>query len=376
MAKITTASNEEITTKLDIAMAQASKLRSTALLDLNSVPKIVGKEPIERIKELYRLLISTSTPLYFIGDTGTGKSAAMKKILSLYSKHFNVPAYYFQLSPEDTKSSVIEGLRLIDGTLVPFDGILAQAAKENAVVGCDEITHSTMRMLLNLNGLDGSDSVITTGSTSINANGLKIIYGSNATNVGGNIRVPSSFANRVMGIPFSYPDLEDEILIAQSIASRNLFQVDPEDTNRRRMIAKPLSVPSSVIRYVCSFMSRTRNENYALSSRNSAHALLLLENATKKTGDKDSKHIDTHFSKGSNTESLRTMISERILGQAITDTSMLQKPEIIEFIEYVSSVGVDKFREIIKIAVGFYIDIDGHEMMREKNRQTMLTSII
>lgn len=361
-------------TKMETIMTQADKLRSTALLDPNSVPKIVGKEPIERVKELYRLLVSTSIPLYLVGDTGTGKSATMKKLLSLYSKHFDVPAYYFQLSPEDTKSNVIEGFRLIDGTLIPFDGIVAQAAKENAIVGIDEVTHSTQQMLLNLNGMDGSDSVLSTSDRSVNASGVRMIYGSNRTNVAANIRVPSSWANRVIGIPFDYPSLEDEILITKSIASRNLFMIDQDDPKKRRLINKPVSVCDSVIRYICSYVASSRSGHYALSSRNSAKAILQLENTVKRAG--NDSYVDPYFSKGSNTESLRVMISQRILGKVVNDTSMLQEPSVVEFIRYVSSVGVDKFREIIKVACGFYIDIDGYEIIFEDQKQKLLTNII
>jgi MoxR-like ATPase len=362
--------------KLEAVIAQASKLRSTANLDINSVPKIVGKGPIERVKEIYKLLISTPMPLYLIGDTGTGKSATMKKVLALYSKHFNVPAYYFQLSQEDTKSTVIEGYRLIDGTLIPFDGVVAQAAKEGAIVGIDEITHSTPRMLLNLNGLDGSDSVLTTGACSIDASKMRIIYGSNATNVGGNCRIPASFANRVIAIPFEYQTLEDEILITKAIASRNLFMVDPDDINRRKLIAKPVTVPESVIRYICSYIAGARSPEYALSPRNSAKAIVQLENVTRKPIDAKKPYIDPHFSTGSNTESICRMISERILGEVVKDTSLMQKPEVLEFLTYVSSVGIEQFRRIIQISVGFFIDIDGQEMMQEATRQKLLTSII
>jgi len=334
---------------------------NAALLDVNKVPRVVGEGPRERMKKLYLYLTETNIPLYLIGDSGTGKTLTMQNLLKAYAKQYNVPAYYFQLSPEDTKTSVFIGLRLMDGSLVPFDGVMAKAARENAIVGIDEITHSTMQMLLMLNSIDASgNSVISIGDKSIDASGLKVIYGSNRVNHSGNIRVPPSFANRVIGVPFDYPSFNDEVVIAKATAATQYSG------------KSQLDIPDSVVRYLVSYMSTNRSSDWPLSTRNIAHAMIMMHLEPKKPDGT----IDDYFTRGTNLESLRKTITERILQKQIVDISVMQKPEIQEFVRYVSRIGVPTFREIVKISTGFYIDIDGTELGAQSTRQKIMNGII
>ena len=49
--------------------------------------------------------------------SGSGKSIIAMNLARQYALAKNVPAYYVQLSPEQTKTSLILGLRLENGSL-------------------------------------------------------------------------------------------------------------------------------------------------------------------------------------------------------------------------------------------------------------------
>src|SRR6267142_2292943 len=263
-------------------------------LDLNKVPPLVGKMPKERASELYKLLMQTNIPLYLLGNSGTGKTLTGKNLVKFYCNRQSkllgrdVPGYYLQLSQDDTKSSVFVGLRMMNGSLIPFDGLVARVAQEGGILFVDEITHSTENMILMFNAIDGGDSVITIGDRIIDASNLKIIYGSNRSNHGGNIRVPPSFANRVIGYPFEYPGLEDETEISLATA-------------QAKLTSKTLNIPRSVARYISAFVIANRSNEWPLSSRNVAHALVMLELEKKDPLATTSKY----FIGSSNNESLR-----------------------------------------------------------------------
>jgi MoxR-like ATPase len=332
----------------------------SALLDLNKVPRIVGEGPRRLLQEALTLLERTTVPLYLIGDSGTGKSAIGKAIAKGYAINHNVPAYYFQLSPEDTKTTVLLGYRLINGSLEVVPGLLSQAAEEGAVVFIDEITHSTQQMLLLLNALDGKESVISIGEKAIDASRLRIIYGSNTSIYAGNIRIPPSFANRVIAIPFVYPSFEDEIAISLSIAEKNY-------------LGSEISIPISVVKYIVSYIRENRTPTWPLSPRNVANSILQLQLA-KRSGKPD--HIDSYFTTGANVESIRKKITQRILATEIKDVTVMQRPEILEFINYVSGVGVGTFRECILRSIGYYVDIDGVELSSASHKQILYSSIL
>jgi DNA-binding NtrC family response regulator len=361
--------------------AQTTPAQTTvqlARLDLNKVPKIVGDEARMKVKRLDHALNHSNIPLYFVGDSGTGKTAMMKKVLAMYSVRNNVPAYYVQLSPEDTKTSILLGHRLIKGSLEVVEGVLAQAAREGACVGVDEITHSTKQMLLMFNAVDGGESVITIGDRQIDAGNMRIIYGSNRSSHIGNIKIPQSFANRLVAVPFDYPSAGDELEIASAVAEKNCKY--------------PITVPESVIKYIVAYIremrsSMTAGSQWPLSVRNAANAVILcqLEHEFKLQLESEKKRrkntsgelvIASEFTRGQNVESTRKRIAHRIIGRSVDDATTMQRPEIVDFLQFVSFIGVSEFRECVKQAIGFYIDMDGVDYLAEAKRQELANSIV
>jgi hypothetical protein len=346
---------------------------NTSRLNLNNIPKILGKGPRERATEIFQLMVGSTISPYLIGDTGTGKSLTIKNLLKEFAiyeakrrgeknpKENPIPAYYVQLSQDDTKTGIIMGLRLIDGSLMPIDGVLAQCARERGVIAFDEITHSTQQMLLTLNSVDGNESIVSIGERLLDASGVTVLYGSNASIHAGNIRIPPSFANRIVGIPFTYPNAEEEAEISKDTAQRKL-----------RDSTKPISVPDPVFKYLSKFVQQLRpdvQKQYPLSSRNIAHAAVLMHFSKRV-----SNTMDDYFVNGP--ESIKRQISERILDRVVNDTALMASVEVITFLNFVSSIGVEKFRECVKRGFGYYIDIDGSEFGGEAARQKIANSII
>lgn len=344
---------------------------STARLNLNSVPKLLGVGPRERAGDIFNLIMNTHISPYLIGDTGTGKTITMKYLLKQLAiqkakergvKISDIPVYYVQLSEDDTKTGVIMGLRMVDGSLIPVDGVLAQCAREKGIIGFDEITHSTQSMLLGLNSIDGKESIISIGDRLLEAEDITVIYGSNASIHAGNIRVPPTFANRVVGYPFTYPSVDDEAIISKDTAQKKL-KGNVE-----------ISVPDSVFKYIASFVQQLRpdiQKQYPLSSRNIAHAAVLMHLSKRiATG------YDDYFTNGPNNESIKKQISTRILGREVNDTVLMTTPEITSFLKFVTSIGIDRFKECIKMGFGYYIDIDGSEFGGDAARQRIINSII
>jgi hypothetical protein len=67
---------------------------------------------------------------------------------------------------------------------------------------------------------------------------------------------------------------------------------------------------------------------------------------------------DTYFTSGSNVESVRRVIANRIFNGKVRDVGQLNGKEMAQFTRYVTRVGVDNFRKIILQAFMYYLDVD------------------
>lgn len=329
---------------------------------------IVGKEPKERLHELYDLIMHTRIPLYLVGPSGSGKTATGKALCKAYALSKKTPAYYVQLSKEETKSTMLIGYRLDQGSLVPMKGVLARAAEEKAIVFVDEITHSTHNMLLMLNAFDGAESTITIGDMHVDASDLKIIYGSNNANHAGNIRVPQSFANRVHTIAFDYPPFEDEIEIAKAVANKDYLGVDG------------ITLPETFFRYITNLIDKHRSDVFPLSVRNVSKAVLHLQRlymrALRDNNGILPQQLDSYFTKSGATAT-RQRLGEYLLKKKIDDVDQLvRQPEIREFMLIISAIGVEKFRDVILSAFGYHVSMEGMELDEQKFKTELRGGVI
>jgi hypothetical protein len=328
-------------------------------LDLNNIPKLIGKECKQQASEIYNVLVNTNFPIYLIGPSGSSKTITAMNLAKKYSIQYKVPAYYVQLSPELTKTSLILGLRLVNGSLIPVDGVVSECMQNGGIIIVDEATHGTQELLLMFNSILDRTAVTSVGDKIVYAKDtFKVIFCSNKSSYAGNVRLPQSFAQRLVSFYFNYPTFENECEIAKSITSSEC--------------KKTLNIPECVVKYVVNTMRKVRTEEYPLSARNMSMALSLLnlQPITKQNS------IDQYFISGQNVEAIRTNIAEKIFNTQVIGNDMLVDPEIVEFTQFVSNITIYKFKEIMLNSMLYYLDIEGTELVENSIKQTIETGII
>jgi hypothetical protein len=191
---------------------------------------------------------------------------------------------------------------------------------------------------------------------------MRVIYGTNPSSHASNIQLPQSFTNRVLGIPIDYPSFDDEFEIAKSVAAKSYM---------KGKVA--LTVPDSVTRYITHFNREMRKPGFPLSARNISRGVVLCELAPIKNNQVNARRnlgIDKHFT-SNNSEALRRTISRRIFGVEAAGAEVLQRPEVLEFIEFVSKIGVAKFKEILLLSVNYHVDSAGLNFYDDVKQQIM-----
>lgn len=336
-------------------------------LDIAAVPAIVGTEPSKLFKRALKVLNSTRWPLYITGPSGSGKSIIAMNLARAYSKKHKVPAYYVQLSPEQTKTSLILGLRLVNGTLQAVDGVVAEAMRNGGIVIIDETTHATQELLLMLNSILDRTAITSIGDVTIIAKDtFRVVFCANTSRYSGNVKLPQSFAQRQVAFFCDWPSFDDEVEITKTIAES---ECDEE-----------ITVPDCVIKYLVALMRRTRKDNYPLSVRNSSIAVVLLELAEKKK----IRTEDKYFSEGQNAESVRRTILGLIRNSdkaasskpTVRGTADLKDAELVDFCMYVSKIGIQEFKQIVLESFMALLDVDMGFYDLQKVQEELKTSII
>lgn len=325
------------------------------VMNLSSVKPLVGGTARARFQETYAMLENTRWPLYFTGPSGSGKTAMAMALAKQYSSEYDVPAYYVQLSPDQTKTSVILGLRLVRGTLRPVRGTVALAMESGGIIIVDEATHTTQELLLMFNGIMDRVSVTAVGDDIVYAEDtFRIVFCSNDSVYAGNVKLPQSFAQRVASFTFGYPTHGDEVKIAKKIV---------EDE-----FSGGMDVPYQVVKYLVSFIRDVRSDEFPLSARNVASSIIRLSLAPK-----GEETMDKYFAIG-NPEAIRRMIATRVNGAA---SSMdLTGSDVNTVVSYISRVGVEKFREVVLCSVMYYLDVDGMDLASEEIKNKIKNGVV
>lgn len=303
-------------------------------LDLQQIPKIVGEDGTQLLARCYAVLEHTRWPLYIVGPSGSGKSIIAMNLARQYALAKNVPAYYVQLSPEQTKTSLILGLRLENGSLAVKNGVVADCMERGGIIIVDEATHSVQEILLMFNSILDRTSVTAIGDKMIYAHeDFRIVFCSNDSRYSGNVKLPQSFAQRLVSFYFDYPTAEDEFLIVEQIVAEECRANDV--------------VPVSLKRYIIELMREVRSNTYPLSVRNAAIAVVLCNLELLRRPEWRQTMIDSYFYDNRNVESIKRYLAKRVLGCEAASVTDLTDRRIMELEQALSAIGILTFKEII-----------------------------
>jgi hypothetical protein len=347
-------------------------------LDLERVPKLCGKETLRRFDELYAIMSHTRYPLFFRGPASTGKTTVALNLVAKYAREREKPAYFVQISPEQTKSTLIIGKRLVSGTLKTVKGCVAQAAEQGAPIVVDECSQGTPEILANMQQLLERTAVITDGDQIVYADPeFRIIFCANPPKThAANVPLPTAFASRLLAFNFDYPSFEEDVDITREIVSDRSFN------------DLPVKVPDCVMRYVVSLMRERRSEAYPLGARNSAMCIALL-NILEHVGNGDNGRsrvkvsLEERFrrelglSTEQNLEARLTTIYTRIHAKQPDSTVVLiEDPDVKDFIEFVCKLGVARFTEAVKSSFMVNVDFDSFALDVDQVKQAIVNSIL
>ena len=329
------------------------------LLNLNMISTLKGKETKKKFMQIANLLVNTRIPLYLTGPSGSGKSAMAMSLAKWYAEENKVPAYYIQLSPDQTKTSVILGLRMIKGSLVPSNGVVADCMESGGICIVDEATHSTQELLLMFNGILDRTSVTSIGDKIIHAkDSTRFIFCSNDSDYAGNVKIPQSFAQRIITLPFNYPPEEEEALIAKKMVTEDISEC---------------VMSNATIKYVTSIVREHRSKSFPLSVRNIANAIIMMQ---VMLNDKTKEELDIEIEKINKNagEAKVRKIYQRIYNKELLNfNSAFNDKNIKSFFEDVANIGIEQFKECILSSCMYYIDIEGFgiDILEEKEKLKM-----
>lgn len=300
-------------------------------LDLKAVPKLIGMD--DELKRSFHLLQYSMVGQYFTGYAGTGKTVFMQNLMKMYAKKYNVPAYYVQGTIETTKTSLIAGHRLKDGSMVAAKALVGQAMEEGAIVGMDETGHLMQEVMLMFNSILDRWRVTSIGDIAIvAAPTFRIMFAGNPTVHAGNTPLPQSFASRLYAVRFDYPGFSNEVKIVRSIVdSTYQYEID---------------VPDLVQRYVIGLFRKFRSPAYPLVARNMASAIIAL-------------NADHRFAPDGYEEFVirDEAVARNLCGMA--HVSEAKMPDVIRtFSTFIGKVGVDRFKACLEGAALTHLDVD------------------
>jgi len=345
-------------------------------LDLVKIKErgITGVDLLERAEEILELIYMGFVP-YLIGPSGSGKTHFAKLVMAKYCERVGCNLYYFQNSPEVTKTKAIAGTRLIAGSTQDVLGIVATAMSEGAAVIIDELTHARDASGITMyNTVLDEDSVTATGDMFVEANKyFRIMFCSNDDKHVGNIKIPQSTGQRFYPYNFDYPLYETELAVAIQMASDKyergqIFKseewaaLDPPKVWN----PKPFSVPESFARLVTGYVRAARTESYPLSIRNMSQALVraqvayVFKNKRTPFDPKTIKMDDVFEGPGVAVAPLTKRLYDYMYGDnPAVSRNELADPRVIEMKKYVSYIGGQKVRNEILASVGHGMPIDG-----------------
>ena len=178
----------------------------------------------------------------------------------------------------------------------------------------------------------------------------------------GNVKLPQSFAQRLVSFYFDYPTAEDELLIVEQIVAEECRANDV--------------VPVSLKRYIIELMREVRSNTYPLSVRNAAIAVVLCNLELLRRPEWRQTMIDSYFYDNRNVESIKRYLAKRVLGCEAASVTDLTDRRIMELEQALSAIGIGTFKEIILQSFMYYLDVDlgfyDLQMVKEKLESSII----
>ena len=310
-------------------------------LDLDKVPTLIGMD--DELKRSYHMILHSRVPQYFVGPAGTGKTVFAQNLCKAYARKVGCKAYYVQGSPETTKTSLIAGLRMQQGSLVPVKSVVARAMEEGSVVFVDEAPHMMQEVLLMFNSIMDRWSVTSIGDIAVMAvDSFRIMFAGNPTSHAGNVALPQSFATRLYTVVFDYPTFGQEHRIVKNIVG------DIYD--------RPNRVPDEVMRYVIGLYSKYRTRNYPLVARNMASAVVALNSELRFAKEDAPDYEITSEAVALNLCRLARMRDDKL-------------PKVVEaFGKFLGKVPPRRFKQVIEQAAMVHVDVEAGQDVSARQR--------
>jgi DNA polymerase III delta prime subunit len=351
-------------------------------LDLNHIPPIVGRGSTKKFESMYAHMKHIRKPFLFTGPAGSGKTTFALNMLKRYSLEYGVPSFIVQVSPEMSKSTLVIGKQLREGSLVTVKGCVAVAAELGAGIFIDEAQQSSQELLATMQSLFERNAIITDSTEAVRPRDtFRAIFASNpSTSHAANVPLPQAFASRVIAVRFDYPSFEDEVEIAKAIAE------DPE------VFKLPLEIPEAVLRFVVGFMREHRSDYYPLSARNAAACVGYMNVEATLNGfsesmtryrtmpqDELTRHVREQLglSKDQNLEVFLTKMFERIYGKTPASTVNLTKDtQLRRFLEFLCAHSAEQLRNAVRATFMVDLDLDTSFHDVEAVKQRIVASIL
>ena len=344
-------------------MISVSKIRLTddmdngaGVVNLDNVTKMIKDDGLEEIGNTAISLIGAGLPVYFQGDSGTGKTHLAKVLARLFARRINkglkdgerkVQVRYVQLDPTMTKQALIGGYRMGDGAkMLVALGIFGQAMAFGDVVIVDEITHAKESLLTLLNSALDRDARMSVGDLTFQAHpNFRVILASNPANYAGNSTIPPSLNNRLFTIKVPYPSEEVEFRATEDIV-RTYVDAD-------KVIPSVIKVVSGIGRKI-----REDFKQLPISCRSMATAYVAITLNTKYWMNKqDGKELIQTPDTGEKGRLIYQLIHNP--SKAPDSKTVSKDKQTVEAYDFIESFGRSPFNETIKRAFGFYSDVSG-----------------
>jgi len=315
-------------------------------MDFDAIPELIGLE--DDMKRALHILNNSRVGIYFTGYSGTGKTVFAQNLAMRYVEGLrrhgrpDAKGYYVQGTFETTKTSLIAGHRLIQGSMVPVKALVAQALEEGSIVFVDEFGHLMQEVMLTFNSLLDRWSVTSIGDIAIVGHeDFRIIFAGNPTTHAGNTPLPQSFASRLYAWPFDYPSFSQEDRIVRSIVEATYKKKD--------------KVPNAVRRYVVGLYKEHRTPLYPLVARNMATAVVAL-------------NAEVRLAKGGYNFSIEDEAVVRNICKLsrVPDSKLGETAK--EFSAFLSLVGPQAFKRIIEGAALVSLDVEAGQDIGARDR--------